>query len=195
MTDTNNQIIGSVVDDVRAVAQDRDTVSIRAVVENLGSVSQNGMMLVPALIAATPLSGIPGLTAICGLTITLIAAQMVFGRKQLWLPDWIMRRSVDADDLRSALDKSDRAIRFLDRHTHQRLRFFVRAPGRMLIKVVCLLCGLTMPFLELLPFTGSLMGATVTMLSISLLVRDGLFAVLGLAFLGTTVAVVATLLT
>ena len=183
MSHSQHHIISDVVQDVRNISRDRDEVSVGSVVTNLGQVSQAGLMLLPALIAATPLSGIPGLTSVCGLMIAIIAGQMVFGRTKLWLPQWILRRHVDADNLRDALDKSDGAIRFLDRHTHRRWYVFVRQPGRTVIKLVCLICGLTMPFLELLPFTGSLMGGVVALLSISLLTKDGLFAILGLSLL------------
>jgi len=183
MSDSQHHIISDVVQDVRNISRDRDEVSVGSVVTNLGHVSQAGLMLLPALIAATPLSGIPGLTSVCGLMIAIIAGQMVFGRTKLWLPQWILRRHVDADNLREALDKSDGAIRFLDRHTHRRWPVFVRQPGRTVIKLVCLMCGLVMPFLELLPFTGSLMGGVVALLSISLLTKDGLFAILGLSLL------------
>ncbi|WEF26043.1 exopolysaccharide biosynthesis protein [Paracoccus sp. S3-43] len=38
-----------------------------------------------------------------------------------------------------------------------------------------------MPFLERVPFTSSLLGATVRLLAFGMLARDGLFTVLGLA--------------
>ncbi len=194
MGDTQKHIIGDVLQDVREISKGRDQVSVEAVVTNLGHVSQAGLMLLPALIATTPLSGIPGLTTICGLMIAIIAGQMVFGRKKLWLPRWILHRHVDADNLCDALDKSGGAVRFLDRHTHKRLRYFVRQPGTTVIKVACLICGLIMPFLELLPFTGSLMGGVVTLLSISLLTKDGVFAALGLSLLALAGGVISYLL-
>ena len=192
---SGGQSISLVVKDLRDVAANRDTVSVQALLDSLGNVSHTGLMLLPALIAATPLSGIPGLTALCGLIIALTAAQILFGRETLWLPGWILRRDVASDDLLSALDKTDGVVRFLDRHAYSRFPIFVRTPMPTIITLVCLLCGLTMPFLEFLPFTGSLIGATVALLGISLLSKDGLFAVAGLTFLGAAAATILVLVT
>lgn len=186
MADSGKQTIGTVVADVRAIAAEGKEVSVGAIVERLGSVSQSGLILVPALLAATPLSGIPGLTSVCGLTIALLAIQMVWPRKHLWLPDWILRRRVDSDDLCSALDKSRPAIDFVDRHTRRRLRFFLTRPATIVIKLTIVLCGLIMPFLEVIPFTGSLMAIVVTFLATSLLTCDGLFAAFGIGFMVLT---------
>lgn len=186
MASLDNHAIADVVADVRGIADDRDRVSIGAVIETLGAASHSGLILIPALIAATPLSGIPGLTSVCGITIALLAVQMLWSQERLWLPDWILQRQVESDDLRSALDKAQPVIGFLDRHSHQRLRIFVRAPGRLAIRLVIVACGLVMPFLEIIPFTGSLMAGVVVFLSIALLTRDGLFALIGVGFLAAT---------
>jgi len=189
MAETESRAIGDVIADVRDVADADSKVSIGAVVDRLGTVSHSALILIPALVAATPLSGIPGLTSVCGIMIVLLAGQMPFPREEPWLPKWILRRRVASDDLRDALDKAQPVIGFLDRHTHKRLRHFVKAPGSIVIKLMILACGLVMPFLEIIPFTGSLMAGVVLFLAVSLLTRDGLFAAIGIGFLAVAIAV------
>ncbi len=51
-----------------------------------------------------------------------------------------------------------------------------------------------MPFLELVPFTSSILGGAVTLFSLSLLVRDGLISALAFASIGGAIYVGAIFL-
>ena len=53
---------------------------------------------------------------------------------------------------------------------------------------LCLICGLAMPVLELVPFTSSFLGGAVALLAISIIVRDGLFASLAFAVIAAVIA-------
>ena len=57
----------------------------------------------------------------------------------------------------------------------------------------CILAGLAMPFLELLPLTSSILATAVTLIGLGLLVRDGLLALLGLGCVATGFALVVWL--
>ncbi len=151
-----------------------ETVSVEDVVHAVGSASFLPVMMAPAMAVVSPLSGIPIFSSICGLTIALVAGQLLFNRRQLWLPGWIMRRKISGKSLRSATKWLRRPAAFLDRHSRERLSFLVRAPFRWVAQAACVVCGLSMPFLEVLPLTSSILGGAVTLFALSLLVRDGL---------------------
>jgi hypothetical protein len=72
----------------------------------------------------------------------------------------------------------------LDRITRHRLRWFVRRPLVLVPQVLCLLCGLAMPVLELVPLTSSILGAAVVCFAIALVAGDGLFALGGTTVIG-----------
>ena len=72
--------------DIMADAGTDERVCVGDLVDEIDGNAFGPLMLVPALIAVTPASGIPGLTATCGLIIALIAVQIVLRRKALWLP-------------------------------------------------------------------------------------------------------------
>lgn len=181
MTDeTADHSVKQIVGRMGEVA-DRDCVQMRDMIEAFGSTSFLPVIMVPALLVVSPLSGIPLFSSACGLTIAFIAAQMVARRDHLWLPDFLMRREVDGERARNAVDKLRKVATWLDRYSRERLQLLVRGPGRKWVQVLCLFCGLSMPLLEIVPFSSSILGAAVLFLSISLLVRDGLFALLGMA--------------
>ncbi|TPW27780.1 exopolysaccharide biosynthesis protein [Pararhizobium mangrovi] len=155
--------------------------TIADIVKSLGDASFGPLLLVPALIAVSPLSGIPGLSSVCGVCIVLIAAQWLIGRSHIWLPGWLMRRHVERERFETAVNALEKPVGFIDRVTRPRLSALMHRPLSWLSPLICLAAGLIMPFLELIPFSASMMGAVVTLLAIANVTRDGLFAMLGYA--------------
>lgn len=164
-------------------ASDGGTTTVGQIVESLGENSLTPNLIFVALAVVSPLSGIPLFSSICGITIALISMQMLVGRDHLWLPGFVMSRQIDSGRLDRALQALRRPAGWLDRITRPRLRLLVRGPVRKLTQALCMICGMTMPFLEVVPFTSTLLGAVVSLLAFGMLARDGLFTVLGLAAL------------
>lgn len=162
-----------------------DSVTLGEAVDAFGERSFHPVLMVPALLVLSPLSGIPLFSSLCGITIAIISAQMVWpGRNKLWLPRFLTHRRVTGNRARTALKKLCKTANWLDTHTRARFSILIRRPGRWVIETACLLCGLAMPFLEIVPFSSSVLGGAVTLMALGLLARDGLFAVLGLAVMG-----------
>ena len=167
-----------------------ETTYVGDAIEQLGQGSFAALTLLPALLAVTPLSGIPAASSLLGLTIALVSVQVLMGRSHMWFPNWLLRRKVNSEKLRNALTYLQGPANWIDRHTKPRLTFLVRPPFRILLQVTCLVCGLTMPFLELIPFSSSALGAAVTLFATALLVRDGLLAAIGLGFLAGAITLI-----
>lgn len=195
MNDQSLPQIGSVTDVVDRMesAASGEKTTLREVVAALGEASFVPVLMAPALAVVSPLSGIPVFSSICGLTIALVAGQALFNRDHLWLPDWLMRRRISSSSLRKATRWLHKPAGFLDRQSRARLEFLVHRPFTWITVLVCMLCGLAMPFLELFPFTSSILGGAVTLFSLSLLVRDGLIAAFGYASVGAAIWVGLTL--
>lgn len=167
-------------------ATTENRVFVSKIMEQIGPASSAAVLLIPAMIVVTPLSGVPLLSSIGGLVIALIALQMLIGRNHIWLPGWVMRRSVDGKKLDSFLARLEKPADFIDKYTHRRLSWIVHPPGAILIKLACVLCGLLMPFLEVFPMTSSLLATAVCFFAISMLARDGALALIGFMFIGLT---------
>jgi hypothetical protein len=73
-----------------------------------------------------------------------------------------------------------RAGHWIDRNTGNRLHLLTAQPMASLFTLVCLCAGLAMPFLELVPFSSSILGLSVVLISSAFLTRDGLYALAGL---------------
>lgn len=179
--------------DRACTAMEEDEVTVDRLVGSLGRASFQPLLMLPALAVVTPLSGIPLFSSACGLMIFLVAAQMLTGRTHVHVPRWLGRRTVRSGRLRSAFEKLQTAAHGIDRHSAPRMQILVRPPFSKISQAFCALAGLTMPLLEFVPLTSSLLGAVVALLSVSMLARDGLltlaaaalFLILGAGVLST----------
>lgn len=169
-------------------------VTLRELLHSFGPTSFLPALMVPALIVVSPLSGIPLLPTVCGLTIALIAVQMLFGRRFLWLPGLLMNRRISGARLKAALAWLEGPGNWLDRRTRARIGFIWVWPFSILPTLSCILCGLAMPALELIPFSSTILGAAVTCFAVGFLVRDGVFALIGAMLMAIAAAIPLTIL-
>ena len=173
-----------ILDQIERGAQ-ADAVSLDDLLRSFGAASFVSALLVPALLVVSPLSGIPFFSSLCGLTIVAISAQMLVRRDHLSLPSSLTRRRLAGARLRAGVAKMRGVVDFLDRHTRRgRLRPLAGARGRVLPQALCVVAGLLMPAMELVPFSSSLLGASVLAFSVALLTRDGVFVLVGMTILG-----------
>ncbi|QQA41911.1 exopolysaccharide biosynthesis protein [Pelagovum pacificum] len=184
--------VRGVVDSLERAATGEKT-SMREVVESLGEASFVPVLMAPALAVVTPLSGIPLFSSLCGLLIALVSVQMLLNRDHLWLPDWLMRRTVETEKLTKGIGYMKKPADFLDRWTKERLSFLVKKPFNWITELACLICGSVMPLLEFVPFSSSIIGAAVVLFSLSLLVRDGLFALFAFFFIAGGITLIIRL--
>ncbi|MDD7971088.1 exopolysaccharide biosynthesis protein [Roseinatronobacter alkalisoli] len=155
--------------------------SVRDIIKRLGQASFGALLLVPAMIIATPASGIPGLPTVCGLIIALIAIQMLTGRDHIWLPDWVMERRIDGDRFERALDFLQRPVGWIDYLSRPRMTWLLRWPMVLPLQLVCVFCGLAMPFMEWVPLTSSIAAIAVCLVAVAFIADDGLLALAGVA--------------
>lgn len=178
------------IDGMRAVVDKLDTlteqheVSVQDIVSAFGEASFLPLMMIPAVLVVSPLSGIPLFSSLCGITIGLIAIQMVARRSHVGLPGFVMRRKIKGEKLHSATRRLRSFADWIDRHARKRLSIFLYYPFLLVPQLLCVVCGFSMPFLELLPFSSSLLGAAVCLMAVGFLVRDGLYILGGLGFVG-----------
>lgn len=182
--------VTDVLDRLDSLSQ-ADHVSLARMVQTFGDASFVPALMVPALLVVSPLSGIPLFSSLCGLTIALIAAQMLARRTHLWVPGMLGRRRVAGRRMARAVKALRGPAGWLDSHTGARLRLLFRAPLSLLPPLMAMVCGLAMPFLELVPFSSSILGSAVLLISVGLLSRDGVWIVVAGAVMAMASAIPA----
>lgn len=182
--DCEPESIEDVLDCVEDAGGDEKRVAVSDIVDRIGDGAFAPLMLVPALVVISPASAIFGLSSFCGMIVALIAFQMVIGREKLWLPGFILERSVSNRKLDKAVGWLGKPARFIDSLTRKRLSVLVEQPFTRLWAGVCMVLALVIPVFELVPMSATIIAAAIALFGLAMLAKDGLFALLGLAVLG-----------
>lgn len=180
------------LDRIAATTEDADRVSLGLLLEAMGRRSFGSALLAAGLVTLAPLVGdIPGVPTLMGVLVVLTAGQMLVGKERIWLPGWLLDRSVGREKLETALRWLRPVARVADRVFGPRLEGVLTRGGGRVIAAVSVLVGALMPAMELVPFSANAAGVVLTLLGLALVARDGLLALLAL----TLIAVGAALLT
>lgn len=183
MSDEDDKKLTHLLDGVEHAARNK-TVSIADLLDEFGDRAITPFILIVCLLLISPVSGIPGVPTVGAVVIVILAAQALAGREQLWLPRKILNAKLSAKKVRKGVDWMRKPCAWVDRHSHPRLRLLTKGPLRWLALVMCLVIPLTWPLLELLPFFTSIGAGMVSLLSLGLITRDGLYVLAGYVFIG-----------
>jgi hypothetical protein len=189
MAANNIASLGELLDEIEEAKGERDEISVGSIFKAAGERSFGPLLLVPGLIGVSPLSGIPGMPSLIGLMVALITSQILMGRDEVWLPQWLLRRSVSRRRFEKAMRLLRKVASFVDRLIKSRLESFAGSKAKYVIAACCLLVSLAAPFMEVVPFAITGVGAAVSAFGLGLLARDGLLALLAFGFcIATAVA-------
>ena len=130
----------------------------------------------------------PGSSGFFAIPLILIAAQLVIGRRTLWLPAPILRVSLRRADYARMLERILPWLRRAERLLAPRLGIMFGALGDRLIGTCCLLMAIVL--LMPIPFANMLPGVAIAAFSLGLMQRDGAAVIVGWVAALATVGVV-----
>ncbi|MBB3232476.1 exopolysaccharide biosynthesis protein [Halomonas stenophila] len=176
---------------VQQAGRRREDVSLEAILDAVGRRSFAPFLLIAGLVTLAPLLGdIPGVPSLMASLVVLVAAQLLLGRRHIWLPRGLLRRRVSRERFVRVTDWMVRPARWVDRLLRARLVWLARPPAHLPVALTCLLIGLAMPPMELVPFTANGAGLALTLFGLALLAEDGLMAMLAYLLTGGTLTMV-----
>lgn len=180
------------LDQVEEAAEGRDVVSIETMLRVIGRRSFGPLLLLAGLFTLAPLIGdIPGVPTIIGIFVFLISVQLLLRRKQVWLPGWLLRRSVSAEKATKAAHWMRRPAEYVGRFLRPRLTVLIDGPALLVIAAAALLIAAMMPPMEFVPFSANAAGGALTALGLALIFRDGLLALIAIGITFGAIALVA----
>lgn len=189
MAEKRTRALSDVLDQLQASAHG-ESIEVQEVIEKLGRKSFASLMLVFSLISTSPASAIPGITTTVAVIVFILVVQMILGRECLWLPGFITHRRMSTAKLCKGIGWLRKPVRFVERFLKARLTFLFHRPWLWLPLVAILALTLFMPFMEIIPTSGSIASAVIALFAAGLLTRDGGLVVLSLVLLlGVPVAV------
>ena len=121
--------------------------------------------------------GLYGVPQAVGLIIILIAAQLLIGREEPWLPRWVLNLRAKGKWLQAMAEFAETRLGWIDRLSRPRLLMFATGAGERLAAVFMILATLTI----VLPMTNTIPSIALALLSVGLIQRDGLFVLGGAA--------------
>jgi hypothetical protein len=166
----------SLADVIEGFGEDaRPVLTVGEMLEAFDSRAFGAMLLVFGLLNTLPLP--PGSSTLLSLPILFLAPQIAMGADTPWLPRGLMEKPLKRDDLRGLFRRLAPIVRSMELITRPRLRPMFAPLGERAIGVVCTLLALVLVLP--IPLGNLAPGATVAVLALALLQRDGVLALLG----------------
>lgn len=137
------------------------------------------LVLVFSLLLVSPLSAVPGATTVLGLTIAAVLAQLLLGRRHVWLPGFLLDRQIPVAQARKALQWMEKPAGWLERCLRPRWSMLAKPPVVTALTMVVFTAVVCAPLMEVIPGSGTSVGAAITLFSAGMLARDGLFVLIG----------------
>lgn len=166
--------LGELLDAVEHEADASGSMSIGQIQAMAGRRSYGPLLLLPGLVAVSPLSGIPTVPPIIG---AIVASQLLFGRLQVWLPARLRNAALGKERVRQATRFARSVARAVDRVVRRRLPALTGPVSLRIAAAVCLLVGATMPPLEVLPFMATSAGTIIALYGLALTIHDGVLII------------------
>ena len=177
-----SEVLEGILNDIKT-----DRITLRDLMTMIG---EQGLLLLCALLSLPflfPVS-IPGVSTVFGAGIVLIAIAITINRLP-WLPDFVANRELDTAKLVPVLNRGVTFLRKLDRFLKPRLSYLTAGTVANRLNGLALTFAgtlLMMP-LSFIPFSNTLPGVAILLLSSGISQRDGLLVAGGYGLIGLTV--------
>jgi len=167
---TLSKDLGSVIEKAEG-----DQVRFGDFVLKIGDKAFGVIIVLLAIPSALPTPA-PFISTPFGLGIILIAAQLMIGRKALWLPKRVMDAKVSVSAANKMISALNWILEKCEWVIHPRLKWVSTRSGHILLGILMSCCALLMmiPF----PLTNTLPAMVIFLLGVSLTEDDGLIAIL-----------------
>jgi hypothetical protein len=153
-------------------------VSLGALRDALGDRGFGVLLFIFALPNLIPVN-IPLLSAVLGLPLVLLAAQLSYGRHKPWFPHWLTHRSFPHHAFVAVVERALPGLERTEMLLRPRLSFILSWTGERIIgfAVLILALVLTLP----IPFGNWLPACAIAIIGLAIVEKDGLAALAGLA--------------
>ena len=170
-------------------ATERPRISLGALRDALGDRGFGVLLFIFALPNLVPVN-IPLLSAVLGLPLVLLAAQLSYGRHKPWFPHWLTGQTFPRQGFDAVVARALPALERAERLLRPRLTVLLSWTGERLIGIAILVLALvlTLP----IPFANWLPACAIAIIGLAIVEKDGVAVLVGLAVGVASLAVAAT---
>jgi len=133
---------------------------------------------------------IPLLSAVLGVPLVLLAAQLSYGRHKPWFPDWLTSQSFPREGFVAVVNRALPFLERVEKLLRPRLTVLLSWTGERLVGIAILILAvvLTLP----IPFANWLPACGIAVFALAIVEKDGVAVLVGLALGIASVIVAAT---
>jgi hypothetical protein len=153
-------------------------ISLGALRDALGDRGFGVLLFIFALPNLVPVN-IPLLSAVLGLPLVLLAAQLTYGRHKPWFPRWLTDRSFPRDGFANVVLRSLPYLERAERLLRPRLTVLLSWTGERLIGLAILILALVLALP--IPFANWLPACAIAIIGLAIVEKDGFAVLVGLA--------------
>ncbi|UXX82448.1 exopolysaccharide biosynthesis protein [Roseovarius pelagicus] len=168
------------MEDIAELSDENGKVVLRDLIEALGHRGFGPLFFIVAVIELTPVGGIPGVPTTLAVIISLIAVQILIGRKHLWMPDLIGNIALPKQKLDAGADKLKPIARRIDALLGSHLAYLTGETGQKVGAIAVVLLCLPVPLLELVPFATSIPMGAIALIGLAIAAGDGVLMLIAL---------------
>ncbi|WP_020210973.1 exopolysaccharide biosynthesis protein [Gilvimarinus chinensis] len=162
-------------------AENGEKIHVGNVIDAFSSRGFGPLLLLPALITFLPTGGIPGVPAVCGVIMILIASQLLLGRSQPWIPSRLAQLGVEREKFVHLLDKSKGFTKKVDKLIRPRFQFLTTSIAIRCEAVVIIALAASLIPLGPIPFAAAVPSGILVLISLGIVSQDGLLILIGVA--------------
>lgn len=175
---TNGRKTSEILEKLAASATQR--VALGDLVASLGERAFGLLMLIFALPNAVGLGTIPGLSTVFGVPQIIFALQMIAGLDKPWLPQFLMQKSISAEDFRMIVAKSGPHLDRIERMLKPRFAPITSPLAERILGVIFLILA-TIVALPI-PLGNWPPAIAMAVIALGLVERDGALVIAGTLF-------------
>ncbi len=166
-------------------------ISLGALRDALGDRGFGVLLFIFALPNLIPVN-IPLLSAVLGLPLVLLAAQLTYGRHKPWFPDWLTERTFSRQGFSAIVNRALPSLERAEGLLRPRLTFLLSWTGERLIGIAVLVLALVLVLP--IPFANWLPACAIAIIGLAMVEKDGAAVLAGLAVGVVSLLVAATVI-
>lgn len=188
-TNNDHHKLSDILDDL-CLDRSEQNISLATILYSLNNRGYAPLLIIPCLLIISPVGAIPGVPAICGVFIFLIAGQMLLGRKKPWLPERVKKLCFETEKFCSGMEKTEPFLRKLDKIIKPRITFMAtNRAANFFVSFISVILSIGIVGIGFIPFLPDLLALPILFFSLGLLTQDGFIVALGyFALIGALIA-------
>lgn len=152
-------------------------ITLGALRDALGDRGFGVLLFIFALPNLVPVN-IPLLSAVLGLPLVLLAAQLSYGRHKPWFPDWLTDQTFSRQGFAAVVTRALPYLERAERLLRPRLTVLLSWTGERLIGIAILILALVLALP--IPFANWLPACAIAIIALAIVEKDGVAVLVGL---------------